>query len=148
VARYTEPSKNALFSCACFNTRTAARGVTSYYDRKLKGTGVKITQYAILAVVRTAGSITMQMLASVLTLDPSTLTRTLQPLESAGWLRIEEGDDRRKREAVLTAAGHHKVAECHALWLEAQDELKEKLGEDRFERLVGDLSALTAAIRA
>ena len=138
---------STLLSCACFNTRTAARSVTKFYDNKLESSGLRITQYAILATIRTAGSITMQMLATVLGLDPSTLTRTLAPLETGGWLRIEEGDDRRKREAVLTAAGHHKVAECHALWAEAQSELEEKLGAERFERLVGDLSALAAVTR-
>ncbi len=136
----------ALLGCACFNVRTAARVVTQFYDRHLEPSGLRITQFAILAAVRTAGSVAMQDLAGYLNLDPSTMTRTLQPLEKAGLLAIEAGEDRRRREVVLTARGHRKVTEAHALWEQSQQALREQLGDERFDRLVSDLSAVTAAL--
>lgn len=141
-----ELDPSALLTCACFNARSAARAVTQLYDRTLAPSGLRITQFAILAAIRLAGSISMHELAQRLNLDPSTLTRTLQPLEQAGHLAIDAGEDRRRREVVLTAAGHRKVAEAHALWQRAQDDLRDRLGTDRFDRLRDDLSALTAAL--
>jgi len=139
----------ALLSCACFNTRTSARAVTSYYDRALKDSGLRITQFAILGTIRAAGSIPMSRLATTLNLDPSTLTRTLQPLELKGFLQIAEADDdRRMREVMLTAKGHRIVTKAHDEWTEAQAQLRDRLGGDRFDRLIDDLQALTQAARA
>jgi DNA-binding MarR family transcriptional regulator len=136
----------ALLGCACFNVRSAARAVTLFYDKQLEPSGLRITQFAILAAVRAAGSVAMHDLAKRLNLDPSTMTRTLQPLEKAGVLAIEEGEDRRRREVVLTARGHRKVSEARALWQASQRALRERLGDQRFDRLVSDLSAVTAAL--
>ncbi len=138
-----------LLSCACFNTRSSARAVTSYYDRALKDSGLRITQFAILGTIRAAGSISMNQLATILHLDPSTLTRTLQPLENKGLLNIEEGgDDRRTKEVVLTAKGHRAAAAAHEQWQQAQEQLRERVGGERFDRLIDDLQALTRAVRS
>ena len=56
----------ALLGCACFNVRSAARAVTQFYDEELEDTGLRITQFAILAVIRGAGSIPMQQLGKLL----------------------------------------------------------------------------------
>ncbi len=136
-----------LYACACFNVRVAARAVTNFYDRMLEPSGVKATQIVLLGAVRAAGAVSMQGLAQLLGLDPSTLSRTLQPLESDGLIRIEETDqDRRVREVVLTAAGHRRYAEARRGWHDAQAKLRKKLGEERFERLTEDLRALVRAV--
>jgi DNA-binding MarR family transcriptional regulator len=141
------PDLLALVRCACFNTRAASRAVTQHFDRVLEPSGVRSTQFAMLAVVRAAGSVAMQALAAHLHLDPSTLTRTLQPLEKEGLLRVEDGQDRRSKDVVLTAAGHRKVVEAYALWKIAQDEIARRIGPARLESLVTDLAALTSALR-
>ncbi len=133
--------------CACFNVRSAARAITVLYDDAVAPCGLRIHQFAILASVRASGSLSMQALAGELGLDPSTMTRTLQPLLKEDLVRIEPGEDRRVRELVLTARGHRKFTEGAALWAGAQKGLRDKLGTELFDRMVGDLGAVNSALR-
>lgn len=135
-----------LAPCACFNARSAARAVTSLYDKTLEPTGLKITQFAILAVIRMHGAVTMQQLAAELGLDPSTMSRTLRPLESQDLVRTEPGADRRVKELVLTGPGQRQFRECQRLWQQAQDRLHDLIGDEVFQRLVGDLATVTSRI--
>ena len=137
----------ALMGCVCFNTRNAARAVTRFYDDALASTGLKVTQLAILLVIRVNGAVTMQTLAATLGLNPSTLTRTLQPLDNGGFLQIEEGADRRKREVVLSAKGHRTLEQAFELWEQAQRDIRKRLGAARHDRIVGDMLALTTALK-
>ncbi len=139
-------TERGLLDCMCFNSRSTARAVTKFYDRALEPVSLRITQFAILSFVLEAGSPTMQQLAARLNLDPSTMTRTLDPLVSAGYLRVEPGEDRRQREVVLTAKGHRTHRRAGLLWLAAQDELREKLGASRFSRVIADMNALMDAV--
>lgn len=140
-----EPGR-LLAPCACRNARSAARAVTSLYDRALEPTGLKITQFAILAVIHAHGAVTMQQLAGQLGLDPSTMSRTLRPLESQALVRTEPGADRRVKALVLTAPGQRRFRECHRLWRQAQEQLRRLIGNEVFDRLVGDLAIVTARV--
>lgn len=136
-----------LSSCACFNTRGAARAVTAFYDRTLEPSGLRTTQMAILAAIHAQGSLTMQALAAGLGLDPSTMTRTLGPLQKSELVRVRSSDDRRVRELELTSLGRRRLAQAGRLWERAQQELRSRLGARRFERLIADLAELQDALR-
>jgi DNA-binding MarR family transcriptional regulator len=136
-----------LGPCACFRARTMARAITALYDQVLESSGLRISQFAILTTIGSRGAVTMQELAGDLGLDPSTMTRTLQPLQRDGYVTAEQGEDRRVRELALTPRGHRKLSELTELWAKAQDELRNKVGEERFERLVGDMAAVVSALR-
>ena len=137
----------SVFDCACFNVRNAARLITSLYDRVLEPSQLKTTQFAILANLNADDQATMQSLATGLGLDPSTMTRTLRPLTDAGLIEVQAGDDRRSKRLTLTSAGRRKLTLCHRLWKQAQDELRERLGRETFERMIGDLAAVANALR-
>src|SRR5688572_12860783 len=124
-----------------------ARAITSLYDATLGESGLRATQLAILAGIRTHGSVRMQTLASELGIDPSTMTRTLSPMEREGFVTSEAGEDRRVRELVLTARGHRKLSEAEKLWAKAQKKLRDKIGKERFARLLDDMSEVTSALR-
>lgn len=137
------PDFRQLVSCACLNVRQAARAVTAFYDKMLEPAGVRTTQFAVLAMIRLAGAAPLSTLAQALGLDPSTLSRTMQPLIDRGLVQVETGDDQRVREAVLTAAGHKTTAAAFEHWAEAQNRVAELLGGERFERMIADLGALS-----
>jgi DNA-binding MarR family transcriptional regulator len=138
----------ALKQCACFNVRSAARAVTNIYDRTLEPAGLRMTQLAILAVIRAHGVRTMQKLAADLGLDPSTMTRTLQPLLDGEWVRVETAqEDARAKQIVLTATGCKKLEQGYRLWHTAQQSLRTQLGPERFDRLVADLAALNKIVK-
>jgi len=133
--------------CACFNVRNAARLITSLYDEVLAPSGLKTTQFAILVSVHGDRDATMQSLATALGIDPSTMTRTVRPLLDAAWIDVRAGGDRRVKQVVLTTAGKRKLAQCHRLWSQAQDQLRERIGNDRFARLLADLSEVGRVLR-
>jgi DNA-binding MarR family transcriptional regulator len=138
----------ALGGCACFNARSAARAITDLYDRTLEPCGLRTTQFAMLAAIQLRRGMTKQDLAAELGLDPSTMTRTLRPLETDGLIAVEAGaSDRRVRSLTLTERGRRKVSEGHRLWHAAQARLRDELGEARFTRLVADLSEVNRILR-
>jgi DNA-binding MarR family transcriptional regulator len=135
-------------ACACFQARSAARAITDLYDATLEPSGLKLTQLAILAAVQRERDLTMQDLATSLGLDPSTMTRTLRPLEDAGWIASRAGGDKRARALCLTESGSAKLLEAGALWARAQNRLREALGAGVFDRFVADLAKVNRVLRA
>jgi len=139
----------SVLDCACFNARQAARAITGLYDEMIEPVGLKITQFAILAAIFADRDPTMQSLSAQLGVDPSTMTRTLRPLTDGGLVEVLPGPDgdRRVKRLALTSAGRHKLGEGKKRWDAAQEKLNEKIGPEVFERLIGDLSAVTKALR-
>jgi DNA-binding MarR family transcriptional regulator len=75
-------------------------------------------------------------------MDRTTLARNLGPLERQGLISITVGKDRREKKVGLTPTGQKVLEEALNLWEEVQNRMIEKLGEDRFRRLLKDLSVL------
>jgi DNA-binding MarR family transcriptional regulator len=140
-------SKDLIAPCACFRARGMARAITSLYDATLDSSGLRATQLAILAGIRAHGAVSMNTLAAELGIDPSTMTRTLSPMEREGFVASEPGEDRRVRELVLTARGHRKLAEAEKLWAKAQKTLRDRIGKERFERLLDDMAEVMTVLR-
>ena len=134
-------------NCACFNIRKAARAVTQMYDEMLRKTGLRATQYSILQVTMRIGPATVMRLAEVLVTDRTTLTRNLALLEKQGYVAITEGEDRREREVAITERGRKVLAKAYPFWKEAQEKMAGRLGQERFERLLSDLSKMVATAR-
>src|SRR6516162_7862681 len=91
--------------CNCFALRAAARHVTQLYDQFLAPTGLRVTQFSILAKLKRRGPLTVNALADDMVMDRTTLGRNIQPLERDGLIRIEPSpSDRRAKELHLTKA--------------------------------------------
>jgi DNA-binding MarR family transcriptional regulator len=134
--------------CACFNLRKAARAVTSLYDEALRPTGLRATQFALLSITKTLGSVPVSQLAEAAVMDRTTLTRNLKPLEKRGLVRVRSGADRRVHEVTITARGRHLWTRSIPLWWRAQRRITDGLGEARLRALVADLEAAVAVARA
>lgn len=130
--------------CACFNLRKAARAITQLYDGALAPSGLRATQFSLLAVLRAMGEPTISRLAKAMVMDRTTLTRNLRPLEKLGLLEVIVGKDRRTRHVGLTALGRDRLATAFPLWREAQARVARGLGEARRERLLSDLAGVVA----
>lgn len=131
--------------CACANLRRAARAVTQRYDAALRPAGLRATQFTLLQVLERAGGLTQGALGTILATDSTTLSRTLQPLEAAGWVRSTAGADRRRRHVALTAAGRRKLAQATPRWEKVQRRLRDRLGGPRWQALL-DLLQTTAQL--
>ena len=127
-------------TCACFNLRKAARAVTQLYDEVLAPSGLRGTQFSVLAVIAAAGSATMTELADTLVMDRTTLTRNLKPLLGRGLVERGEGEDRRQRPIAITAAGREALDQALPLWEKAQARIAGGLGAARWKGMVEDLN--------
>lgn len=127
-------------SVDCYGTalRKASRRVTALYDATLAPTGLRSTQFAILAEIidRKAGPPTLNQLADGLALDRSGLGHSLRPLEREGLIRLERNErDRRSTLVVLTEHGRRRYSQAYAFWREAQERYADAIGEAQAEQL-------------
>jgi DNA-binding MarR family transcriptional regulator len=118
--------------------------VTQLYDEALRSQGLRGTQFTLLVVVRNRGPVTVKQLADTTVTDRTTLTRNLRPLEKKRLIRIESGKDRRERIVTLTDRGQRAVTNALPLWDRVQGRVSRDLGQERFRRLLADLSAVVA----
>ncbi len=137
-----------MAGCICFSFRKAARAITQIYDAALAPSGIRITQFSLMAALyghRDARRISD--LARDLVMDRTTLTRNLRPLEREGLLEITSGIDRRERLARLTDEGARRFREAVPCWKRAQARVLELFGEERWQTIRVDInSALTRAL--
>ena len=110
--------------------------------------GLKATQFTLLQALEQMGAAAQGVLGDLLALDPTTLSRTLPPLERAGWIRAATGKDRRKVTWSLTPAGRRRLASALPAWERAQERLKTRLPAKQWRMLLEDLAAVGAAARA
>lgn len=116
--------------CTCTRIRRLARRVTQHYDRALAPSGLRVTQYALLATLRRRASMAIGPLADALDMDRTTLTRNLKPLVDAKLVALAPNrDDARVREVRLTASGRRRHDEAKRLWRHAQDEVNRTWGD-------------------
>ncbi len=132
--------------CTCANIRRASRAVTQAYDTALHPSGLRATQFTVLAKLAAAQEITIGDLAKRMLMDRTTLTRNLRPLERDGLIHIGVGEDRRSRELTLTEAGQDALGRALPLWRAAQKRIVTSLGDPRWRRLLDDLSAAAKSV--
>jgi len=132
--------------CNCLALRQAARHVTQFYDHYLAPTGVRATQFSILAKLERLGPITINALAADMVMDRTTLGRNIQPLEREGLIAVTEGRaDRRSKELQLTDAGAARLRAASKAWAEAQTRFEKLFGGKRAAELRAILRAVTAS---
>ena len=135
-------------ACACASLRRTARVVTQLYETELRGTGLRAPQFTLLQALEQMGAASQGSLGRLLGLDPTTLSRTLPPLERAGWIRAAVGKDRREVRWRLTPAGRRCVARVLPAWERAQERLRTRLPARHWKMLIEDLAAVGAAAQA
>ena len=132
--------------CNCFAVRAAARHITQVYDQVLAPTGLRATQFSILAKLKRLGPLTINMLARDMVMDRTTLGRNILPLERDGLIRIEATiSDRRAKELHLTKAGEKRLQVAHERWSEAQSRFETTFGPRRAAELRKMLRAAVAS---
>jgi DNA-binding MarR family transcriptional regulator len=117
-------------ACNCAAIRHAARRVTRLYDQALAPSGLRITQYPVLAWLAIIGPMTMNVLADRLAIDRATLGHNLRPLQAQGLVTIAAGEDRRSRVVTLTDAGRHTLREARPAWRKAQQTFEAAFGPE------------------
>jgi DNA-binding MarR family transcriptional regulator len=130
--------------CNCQALRQAARRVTQLYDQALTPSGLRVTQYPILAWLAETGPITMKALAERLVMDRATLGHNLRPLEAQGLVACAVGPDRRSRLVTLTDAGRARLDQARGLWRDAQRRFEGAFGAEEAAALRETLARVAA----
>jgi DNA-binding MarR family transcriptional regulator len=125
--------------CPAFNIRAASRVITQIFDDTLKPSGLQITQFAVLVGVHIMDTPSISILAKGLVMDRTTLTRSLRPLESEGYIKIISGDDKRTRFVKLTAKGKSAIDKTLPYWEKAREIVAKEFGEKNLGGLIKDL---------
>ena len=133
--------------CTCANLRKATRVVTQAFDAALQPTGLKATQFTLLATLSRLGDAPLTRVADAMVMDRTTLTRNLGPLVRKGLVRIEHEKDQRVRRVGLTETGQTAYEAAHAKWRQAQARVLEGLGPERWAGFLEDLTAVVSVIR-
>lgn len=138
-----DPGSVVQLPCVGSTLRRAARAATRLYERELRDSGLRSTQFTLLQALEIAGEVTQGQLGSILSIDSTTLTRSLQALIGEGWVKETRGDDRRERHLALTPSGRRKLEDTMPAWRRAQTRLKKALGRN-WEELDADLRRITS----
>ena len=122
--------------CNCLALRQAARHVSQFYDQFLIGSGLRTTQYSILARLQPKGTMSINALATELVMDRTTLGRNILPLQRDGLIAIAAGQaDRRSKELQLTRAGAARLRAAVKAWDTAQTRFEAAFGTRRAKEL-------------
>jgi len=143
----SEQASPATLPCICSRVRRTARRVSQIYDRHLEPFGLSITQFGIMAQLRRAPELSIGELAERMVMDPTSLTRSLKPLERMGHPRLAvDPHDRRTRRLSLTPEGLAVLRAARPGWEAAQSEVQVALGETASADLVARLDDTLARL--
>jgi DNA-binding MarR family transcriptional regulator len=111
----------------------------------LAPSGLRTTQFSILAKLRRLGPMTINALAAEMVMDRTTLGRNILPLERDGLIAVEQGSrDRRSKELRVTEAGEARFRAGMKGWAQAQRQFEKAFGEKRTADMRAILHAVTA----
>jgi len=120
--------------CLYLRLRLASKRLLALYEAHLAESGVSMSQFGLLAGIAEEPDLAMSRLAEKRELSPSTLTRTLRPMEDAGW--IEVFADGRQRRVRLTREGRARLKAAYAGWKQAQAEAAAVVSPRDVERVL------------
>jgi DNA-binding MarR family transcriptional regulator len=131
ASEWTNPA-----GCNCLALRQAARHVSQFYDQFLSASGLRATQYSILARLQRKGPMSINALAAELVMDRTTLGRNILPLQRDGLISVRPGRiDRRSKELQLTKAGVARFRAASEGWRQAQGRFEAAFGRKRAKEL-------------
>jgi DNA-binding MarR family transcriptional regulator len=138
--------------CTCLWLRRTGRMATQVYDAHLQPAGLTIGQFGVMAQVYGCSlwrlPLTMKELSNAIGLDPTTLNRTLKPLEAHKLVSTApDHRDRRARCIQLTTSGRERLAQAMPLWRAADNELRRTIGFEATLALNGLLTLAGVRLR-
>jgi len=146
MALPSDASEQRLAACNCLALRQAARHVTQFYDQVLAPSGLRTTQFSILAKLSRLGPMTINTLTKDLVMDRTTLGRNILPLQRDGLIAAVRGtEDRRSKELRLTRAGEGRLRTATKLWTQAQGRFEAVFGAPRATALRAVLREISAS---
>jgi len=151
--RQLDPLQRAIRSCAAppatcvlHHISRTSRAVVATYGEALKPSGLTGLQFNVLMSVAQAGPLTVNGLAKVVGMDPTTVPRAIRPLVRRRLIALHASADRRERIIGVTAAGRRRLATAVPRWDRVQRRVVRSIGARQWRALISDLRALRRAL--
>lgn len=135
-------AQDVVGQCVCQKVREVARKITRAYDDALRPTGIKANQFTMLSVIALTDGLSLTMLADKIGVERTTMIRNLKPLEREKQIEIYDQSGTRARSAKITGKGLAVLQDALPLWREAQDALKDQIGESVWVAMQANMDAL------
>lgn len=130
-------------ACVGYNLRKANRVVTAHYDQIISPSGLKVTQFSLLATVLLQDKASLSKLARMMGMDRTTLSRNVRLLEQKGMIKVLTGEDRREQLIRLTDKGREAFVLAVPLWEQAQAQVVDTFGGEWVQSFLSDLRRLS-----
>jgi DNA-binding MarR family transcriptional regulator len=138
--------------CICLSMRRVTRRITQIYDHALAPAGITANQFGLLTHLYGANlggspGLSIGTLAVRLGTDPTTLNRTLKPLQEKGLVSVaSDAEDGRVRLTRITDRGQAEIRTAMPLWRSAQTQVETALGATATSALTKLLDLAAAAL--
>lgn len=130
MAKFEDMVDHVAEHCAGLRVRLLNRVVSGLYDDHLRPLGLRGSQFNILVASAKMKLARPAIMAEVLCIDPTTLSRNLERMRARGWLElVPDPEDGRAQPFRLTDAGREILRKAIPLWERAQAETEALLGE-------------------
>src|SRR5881275_1431105 len=121
--------------CVAVRLRMLNRVITNIYDDALRPLDLKVSQMNILVAAAKMGTVRPLEVCQYLHLDVSTLSRNVERMKARGWLEVVPDEDGRSQPFRLTPQGWKLLEKAVPAWSEAQQQVKQILGDGFVEQL-------------
>ena len=129
-------------ACVSYNLRKASRIVSKLYTREMRPAPVRGPQFSLMMMISRRQNPTISELARDIGADRTTMTRNLEQLQKRGFIEITQGKNLRTKAVRIAPKGQAALERSVAYWQKAQNKALKTLGQDRWTRMLTDLSAL------
>ncbi len=123
----------------CYNLalRKTCRLINLFYEDRLASANLKVGQFSILRAVFITKQTSNKELQKLLILNQTTLSRNLKPLIRDGLLTLTtDSEDKRIKIISLSKQGIKKYHRAFPLWLQAQNDLSNKIGTKESKNII------------
>ena len=130
-------------NCICLPLQRAARAVGRIFDDALRPLDITNWQFSLLMNLYRDEPPAIGELAEMLSMDRTTITANLKPLERRGLVEIRRDDvDGRSRRVVLTKAGGRLLKAAYDIWNATNTDVLQKVAGSDLGQLRGAFAAL------
>ena len=136
-------SQTVRQDCMCLHVQRASRAIGRMFDDAFRPFGLNNFQFALLMLLNRPNAPTIGGLAEDLTMDRTTLTANLKPLERRRLVSVRRDiKDARTKLVTLTDAGNALLAKCVPQWRSANESARARLGGKNLSSLYSGLNLL------
>ena len=132
-------------TCMCVSLRKVTNHISKLYDRDLSALDIKITQYSVLRNINDLGNPTIDLLSSELSLERTTVLRSLDKLKKIGLISYKKNNIDKMKVIYLTANGIKILDEAGIIWEKTQKKFLNALElnkQNKFDSFMNRISRL------